>query len=145
MYKTIEINKRSWRVGKFDARTGSKIIKKLLPIVSTFFDGNAKKAEDIKIDIVSVVSAINTLSDSDFDFIQGESLKISSELLKSGYVPVMNNDGSYGVIDIEFDTMLVLTLTAHALIHNVTGFFSGSPLASIVDKAMSTLQPTTPT
>lgn len=143
-YKDVEISKRKWRITKFDATTGALIIKKILPIAASLFKGvdigNIKslKPEDIKMDISGVISALADMKDDDFVFIQKACLRVVSEPLGAGFAPVLNDNGSYGVIGIEHDTMSVLALTAHVLAFNVTGFFDDSPLASIAGGFLST-------
>ena len=145
-YKDIEVSKRKWRITKFDAMTGAKVVKKLLPIAATLMKGTdikdikGKNLEDIKIDISGVIMALADIKDEDFEYIQKACLKVTLEHLGAGFAPVLNENGSYGVNDIENDTMTVLALTAHALMFNVTSFFVGTPLASLAGAVLNTFQ-----
>ena len=140
-YKEVKINERTWRLGKFDARTGSKIIKKLTPVVASFLGGQKDlKVEESNIDFMGIITAISELKDEDFDYIRDSSLKVVHELLPAGYAPVINENGSYGVMNIEYDTSLVLGLTAHALMFNVSGFLAGTRLGSIIEQKLDTFQ-----
>ena len=134
-YKDVEVKGRKWRVGQFDAETGSLVVKKLLPVIAGFLG-----EENLELDIKSIIKAITSLSDSDFVYMQRACLKVTTEAKGQHYIPVLNENGSFGVIGIETDTATVLALTAHALVFNVSSFFDGSPLASIVEGMLGTLQ-----
>ena len=145
-YKDIVLKDRNWRITKFDARTGSKIVKKLVAIIASFFRATDVKRlediklEDIKIDMSSVINALGDIKDEDFDYIQTACLKVVSEVKGTGFIPVMNDNGTFGVIGLDNDTMTVLHLTAHALVFNVTGFFQESPLASMFEGMFSSFR-----
>lgn len=147
-YKDVEVNKRKWRLTKFDAMTGAKVIKKLLPVVATLFaktDIKNLKQEEVNPDFARVVSALTDIKDEDFEYIQKACLGVTSEHLGVGVTPVLNDNGSFGVIGLERDTMTVLALTVHALMFNVTGFFDDTPLASFAGGIMNTFKQSLPT
>lgn len=140
-YKDVEINERTFRIKKFDARTGSfmvfKITKMLAPIVKNL---DLKKITDVKeasdvdlgaFDLSTIMNELGSLSEDDFTYIQDRCLKVCSEVLPAGLSPVLDKNGFFGVTDLEEDTMTVLALTAHAIIFNLTGFFQGSPLQTL--------------
>ena len=139
-YKDIEVSKRKWRITKFDAMTGALIVKKLLPVAASFMGSDVKKPEDVKLDVGSVILAVSSIKDEDFIYVQKACLKVVSEPLGAGFAPVMNDNGSFGVVGIENDTMTVLALVAHVLMFNVTGFFQDTPLASLAKGIMSSFQ-----
>lgn len=148
-YKDVIINDRTFRIKKFDARTGSfmvtKITKLLAPIVKHL---DFKKLKDVKeasdvdlgaFDFSGIMSSLGDLSEDDFTYIQDKCLKVCFEVLPAGLAPVLDpSTGYFGVSDLEDDTMTVLALTAHALIFNVSGFFQGSPLAGLVQGILTT-------
>lgn len=147
-YKDVEVNKRKWRLTKFDAMTGAKVIKKLLPVVATLFakaDVKNLKPEEVNTDFARVVSALTDIKDDDFEYIQKACLRVTSEHLGAGVTPVLNDNESFGVIGLEHDTMTVLALTVHALMFNVTGFFADTPLDSFVGGIMNTFKQNLPT
>lgn len=147
-YKDVEINGRKFRIKKFNALTGSFMLMKitgiLAPLVSNLDLGkltNVKDPSEVDVstlNISGIMSSLGSLSEEDFSYVQEKSLKLCSEVLPSGLTPVLNENGSFGVIGIEEDTMTVLALTVHALVFNVKGFFSGSPLESLVGGALTT-------
>lgn len=134
-YKDVELGKRKWRVRKFDARTGSFMLFKVMGILAPAFKQldpkvlKEAKVEDLN--LTELISGLTSLSEKDFNYIQDKCLGVSHELLAAGEVKVLNENGTYGVSNIEFDTSLVLGLTVHALMFNVAGFFGENPLGSI--------------
>lgn len=153
-YKDIEIKGRKWRITKFDARTGSYMLVKVMALIAPLFaslDFNAlkdvkdPKDVDIKsLNIPGLISGLTSLPEEDFNYIQGKCLGVCKEMLPSGFTDIINQNGTYGVLDVEFDTMLLLSLTAHALIFNVMGFFEGSPLSSLAETISNTFQQNIP-
>ena len=55
------------------------------------------------------------------------------EVLPGRDAPVLNPNGSWGVEDLEHDTMLVLMLVINALTFNVSDFFTGGGLKDLAD------------
>ncbi|NHN33544.1 phage tail assembly chaperone [Paenibacillus agricola] len=147
-FKDVVVSGRTFRVKKFGARTGAfmaiKISKLLAPIVKQIDLGKLKKAEDVAgVDISAfnlsgIMESLGSLSEADFDYLHDTCLKAAGEMLPVGFTPVLNANGSYGVIGIEEDTMTVLALIAHVLMFNVSGFFQGGPLASLVGGLLTT-------
>lgn len=141
-HKDVEIGGRTFRIKKFDALTGSfmliKITGMLAPLFKNMDIGKLKDVKDVSevspdaFDISGIMAEIGNLSEQDFKYVQEKCLRVCSEVLPAGLSPVLNPNGSFGVIGIEEDTMTVLALTVHTLIFNVKGFFSGSPLASML-------------
>lgn len=149
-YQDVEIMGRKFRIKKFDARTGSYMLLKIMGLVTPLFRKvDFDKLKDVKdvndvnigaIDILGLVTELASLPEKEFNYIQEKCLRVCSELLAAGPTPVLNENGSFGVLGLEDDTMTVIALTAHTLIFNVKGFFSGSPLASMVGGLLTTSQ-----
>jgi hypothetical protein len=141
-YNDVEINGRKFRIKKFNARTGSFMLIKITTLLGPLFKNidlkkfkGVKEVSDVKLEgfnISGIMMELGNLSEADFNYIQEKSLQVCGEMLPSGFTPVLNENGSFGVIGLEDDTMTVLALTAHALIFNVKGVFQGSPLAGIL-------------
>jgi hypothetical protein len=136
IYKDIEVNGRTFRLNKMDARTGSFMIFKLTKIlVPLFKDVKQEKLDDLKLDDLNLTELANSLCDlpeKEFRYIQDNCLQVVKELLPAGAQKVLDKYGKWGVLNIEFDTGLVMNLTVRSLAFNVQGFFSGSPLSSIL-------------
>lgn len=135
-YKDIEISERKFRLNKMDAQTGSYMLFKVMGIIGPIF--KRMKVEDLenftadKLNIADVIEALCSLSEKDFRYIQENCLKIVEEILPAGPARILDKYGNYGVLNIEFNTGLIMALTVHSLIFNVQGFFGGIPLASML-------------
>lgn len=149
-FKDIEINGRKFRISKFGARDGSYMLIKVTGFLAPMFAKidfskmkNVKKPEDVDIsaiDIPGVIAGLGSLSEEDFSYIQEKCLKVCSEPLQAGFIPVLNDNGSFGVSNLEDDTITVISLTAHALIFNFTSFFEGSVLSGLMTGLLTTRQ-----
>ena len=148
-FKEVTIRGRTFRVKKFGARDGSFIAIKVSAILAPMFKGvdmdalaqGAKSAEDTSvagIDLFGMVQELGNLSEKDFAYIQEKCLRVCSEQLASGYVPVLHDNGAFGVNDLEDDTLTVMALTAHALFFNLSGFFSESGLGGLFSGLLAT-------
>ena len=147
-YKDVEITGRTFRIKKFDARTGSFMLLKITGLLAPLFKNvelnklkDVKEVSDVNLDafnISGIMSQLGGLSEDDFTYVQDKCLQVCGEMLPAGFVPILNANGTFAVQGLEEDTMTVLALTAHVLIFNVKGFFSGSPLASLVGGLLTT-------
>lgn len=146
-FKEVEIKNRKFVIRKFDARTGSFMLIKVTGLIAPMFKGldlNKIKSGDGKdpdlngIDIAGVVSGLTSLTESDFNYIHDKCLQVCFEALPAGPTRVMNLDGNFGVVGLDTDASTTLALVAHALIFNVTSFFSGSPLAGVLGGLLGT-------
>ncbi|TGE35874.1 hypothetical protein E4K67_22420 [Desulfosporosinus fructosivorans] len=139
--KEVEIKNRKFVIRKFDARTGSFMLIKVTGLIAPMLKGldlnnlQTKEGEEVNlkdIDIAGVVSGLTSLTEPDFNYIHDKCLQVCFETLPSGATRVLNPDGNFGVIGLETDSATTLALVAHTLIFNVTSFFSGSPLGSVL-------------
>lgn len=147
-FKDVEISGRTFRIKKFDARTGSFMLIKITGLLAPLFKnvdmGKLKDVKDVSevnpeaFNIAGLMSELGNLTEKDFTYVQDKCLQVCGEMLPAGFAPVLHPDGNFGVAGLEDDTMTVLALTAHTLIFNVKGFFSGGPLASIVGGLLTT-------
>jgi hypothetical protein len=152
-HKDVEVNGRNFRVRKFDALTGSFMLIKLTGLLAPLLKNIDLKKLDLKepntmdeasdinldaFDLPGIMSALGNLPEEDFKYIQGKCLRVCHESLSAGLTPVLNTNGSFAVMGLDEDTMTVMALTVHALVFNVKGFFTGSPLASLVGGLLNT-------
>lgn len=133
-YKDITLNDRRWRIGKFDARTGSYIIMKLVPFLLSA--GLSNMAQISMEDIAMRIGALITrFSKAEFYELQNDCLSVVKEVTevdgKEVALPLMLASGKWAVKDIEDDTLLILALTTQALVFNITGFFEGNALEKL--------------
>ncbi|ENK0558913.1 hypothetical protein HYH70_17990 [Clostridium botulinum] len=142
--KDIEINERKFRLNKMDARTGSYMLFNLMKILGPIFKNiKVDNIEDISLDdinLTDLVSSIFNLPEDEFRYIQDNCLKVVEELLPAGPAKILDKYGNFGVMDIEFNTGLLMNLTIQSLVFNVKGFFEESPLTSIMEKLTTSLQ-----
>jgi len=135
-YKDIEVNERKFRLNKLDARTGSYMLFKLMKILTPIFKNIKQdstdniKLEDLNLD--EIAESLFNLPEKEFSYIQDNCLQVVAELLPAGFQKVLNKSGTWGILNIEFDTTLVMNLTIQSLVFNVSGFFIGSPLTSLI-------------
>lgn len=128
--KIVTISGRKFKIEKFDALTGSYIAfmlaEKFLPM-----------GLEAKAGFGDMPKNRQLMSREEFAQLQRDCLSVVSEVLPARSAPVIAENGSWGVENIEKDTRLVLLLTVHALAFNVAGFFDGEGLselkASLVD------------
>ncbi len=125
-FKDVEVNGRKFRIGRFDALTGSYIttllLMQMLPMGME--DGLAGMPKDRSL-----------MDKGTFREVQMDCLKVVSELKQVGEtiapVLVMLPDGRWGVEEIEDDTMTVITLTINSLMFNLSDFFQEGALNSL--------------
>jgi len=147
-YKDVEVAGRKFRIKKFSARVGSFMILKLTTILAPLFssfkvDPNVKSPEDIEIgdiNITGIMNQLTNISEKDFNYIQEQALRVCFEHLPAGLSPVLNENGTFGVEDLEDNTAAVMALTVHALAFNLTSFFQESGLQGLVADLISSRQ-----
>lgn len=129
-FKDIELMGRQWRIGRFDALTGSYIASMLLMQVLPM---GLEDQLGIKIPIASERSLMDKKT---FMELQADCLSVCSEVKTLSGVPaalpVLLPEGRWGVEDIETDIAIVMGLTVHALIFNISDFFQGNALESLI-------------
>jgi hypothetical protein len=125
--KDVEIAGRRWRIGKFDALTGSYIAYKLMVQMLPM-------GLNEQIGITPNKGGL-VMGKEEFKELQTDCLRVCSELTQVGNaeapLPVLMANGVWGVEGLDTDVMTVLMLTIHALIFNVSGFFGESALKDL--------------
>ncbi|MFC2341214.1 MAG: hypothetical protein ACFNLJ_02655, partial [Selenomonas artemidis] len=71
------------------------------------------------------------MSKAEFIAFQKDVLSVVGEVLPGRTAPLLNENGSWGVEDVADNAMLVIMLTIHALVFNISGFFSGDGLTAL--------------
>jgi hypothetical protein len=149
------ISSRRFKVQKYPAIDGLKVAKvfaaKILPVFQTFIPliGEARKGLANEEHIFSnlgqylsldgIAATLDKVEPDDLDYIMQKSLQNVYEVLPAGDAPVMNSDGTYGVMDVEFDTLLVLRLVCEVILWGVGDFFDGNRWVSIMSPLTSSL------
>lgn len=127
-FKDVELGGRRWRIGRFDAMTGSYItmlvLMQMLPM-----------GLDEQIGIGSIGKGRSLMDKKTFFDVQSDCLKVCSELQQVGEsvapVMVMLPDGRWGVGGVEDDITIILALTVHTLIFNISDFFQEDALKDL--------------
>lgn len=145
LFKTIDIDERKFILCKFNAQTGSYILFKLTSIITPLFSQikNSKKTEDLNLDdinLTELASSLFSLPEKEFRYIQDHCLMSIKELLPGAQPFVLDEFGTWGNEDIEFDTQLVLNLTLKELVFNIAPFFTGFQSSTIMKDLTSSLQ-----
>ena len=131
--KIVEIQGRKFEIRAFDAFTGSYIaftlMEKMLPMGMEAKVMNAVKTDggDAAVSLPSRA----LMSKGEFIAFQRDVLSVVGEVLPARTAPLFNENGSWGVADIEDNAMLVILLTIHALVFNIAGFFTGDGLKEL--------------
>ena len=90
----------------------------------------------------SIALALDKLSPTDAKQIMQMSLQNVFETLPAGEAQVYKNDGTFGVMDIEYDTILTLRLVCEFIMWGLGDFFDVGRLGSIMSSLFSTLRST---
>jgi hypothetical protein len=147
-YKSVDINGRKFRIKKFSAKDGSYIVLKVSALLAPMFEGvkwdklaGAKKTEDVdasQINIAQMFGKLTELKESDFVYLQDKCLRVCEEELKAGYTPVLAENGTFAVNGLDEDVITVMALTVHALVFNLSGFFTGTGLGGLLSGLLTT-------
>lgn len=139
-FKVVEISGRKWRIGRFDALTGSyvayQLMFQMLPAVISAFAGKTTDGEGL---LSSLPQTGKVMSREEFASLQKDCLSVCSEVIelngKEEGLPVMLANGAFAASGLEDDTMTVIALTVQALVFNVSGFFAEGPLKELMSAA----------
>jgi hypothetical protein len=156
--KTIEVEERTFVVKKYPAMEGLKIAKvliaKILPVFQTFMPLVAESqkggmsAENVLsnlgdyLSLDTIADTLDKIAPEDFDYIMQKSLQNAYENLPAGEARVLNPDGTYGVLDVEHDPLIVLRLVCEVVMWGIGDFFDGKRLTSIMSPLSSSFQRT---
>lgn len=141
LYTDVTIGDREFAIKRFDAKTGLKLARLVLskaapiiPMLDAVPDGEGQKEDRKPEDSAKVYEAVGailgTLSDADLDDLVNKSLQVCYAKLPAGLHPVMDENGNYGVEDIEYDMGLTIRLCFEAIKWGASDFFDGKNLLS---------------
>lgn len=132
--KTVEIQGRKFKIKAFDAFTGSYIaftlFEKMMPMGMEEKVMATLQAEGTSPDMLLPQGRALMTKGEFYAFVR-DCLSVVSEELKGREAPVLNKNGSWGVDDIENNTILVIMLVINALAFNVSDFFTGGGLKDL--------------
>ncbi|EJP32245.1 hypothetical protein HMPREF1147_1338 [Selenomonas sp. FOBRC9] len=132
--KVVELQGRKFEIRSFDAFTGSYIaftlMEKMLPMGMEAKMMNAVQADGGDTSALPMPNRA-LMSKAEFIAFQKDVLSVVGEVLPGRTAPLLNENGSWGVEDVADNAMLVIMLTIHALVFNISGFFSGDGLTAL--------------
>ena len=155
--KTIEVEGRTFVVKKYPVEEGFIIAKllmaKILPMFESFMPlivesqkGSGVNAESVlanlgeHLSLSHIAEALDKVTPADLKHIIRKSLQSAFEILPAGEAQVINDNGTYGVLDVEYDYLLVLRLVCEVVMLGAGDFFDGNRLTSIMSPLFSFLQ-----
>lgn len=133
--KELEINGRTYQIAGFDARTGSKLLARLM---ARFIKMGSEAASDNSPVTVSEVPAdqaenpnallqflLLNLSDVDFDYVQTHALAVVTRLEGDSNAPLpITRNGVITPKDLKDDIATIMQLTSESLFANLSPFFT---------------------
>lgn len=126
--KRVKVQGREFEIRAFDALTGSyiayTILQKVLPA------GMESQVQEMA-DMPDMPKDRTVMTKKEFLGLQKDVLSVVYEVLPARTAPILNRNGSWGVADIENNTLLVLILTIQALAFNIGSFFGEGGLSEL--------------
>ncbi len=139
--KRVKVQGREFEIRAFDALTGSyiayTILQKVLPA------GMESQVQEMA-DMPDMPKGRTVMTKKEFLGLQKDVLSVVYEVLPARTAPILNKNGSWGVADIENNTLLVLILTIQALAFNIGGFFGEGGLSELQTALHDLLPASTP-
>lgn len=128
--KMLEYRDRKFEVRKMDALESLAVLKELLTkalpfdIMSMFGNEISQLMGSSQLgSIGSMLDSKKDMTIDEFILLQKRMLKYSYEILPSGPVQVMTNNGDFGVMDVDQDLNLILKLLVESVRVNYESFF----------------------
>lgn len=128
--KKVELFGRNFKIKKFDAFTGSYILftvmQKILPAgMENQIPGENGTLSD------TMPQNRASMTKQEFTKLLRDCLSVVHEVLPSGERPVFNENGTWGLNDMEDNTPLVLLLAVNVLTFNIGDFFAADGLSEL--------------
>lgn len=124
--KKVTVMGKEYIIKKLDARTGSFllffVLEKFLPNAMDM--QSSEDMQKVSNQITGHIMKQDMMSKDEFIRLQNDCLSVVHAVLPSGDVPILNDNGSWRIPEMATNTFLVLILTAHALLFNVSDFFT---------------------
>jgi tail assembly chaperone len=136
-HKDIALSGRTWRIRKFDPLMGSFVATRLIGKIGTILASVAGGAVSSEAAIATAVSeAIGSFPKAEFMELQLDALSVVGEVTALNgtevVLPVKLASGAWGVEGLNDDLLTVMALVTHSLIFNISPFFDGGALKSVM-------------
>lgn len=135
LFKTVEIKGDTYRIQKFTAKDGLKlarlVLAKIAPLIPLLPEkpdeaGNPGAAMDDDATFKAVSIALNGMEDNDVDYLADKCLRVCCKMLPAGPTPIIDENGYYGIPEVEYDIELTIRLIVEAIKWGASDFFDGS-------------------
>ena len=138
LYTTVNIGEVNYRMKKMSAFKGSYYVYVLANMLLPF--GIAFGVQQLGLNTGATPSM--PMDQPTFEKLQRDCLATCEMELPVGWTSILNENGSYAVPEIEFDTALVGELTVRALVWTFNDFFNAERIQSLLEKVGSSKQNT---
>ena len=141
----IDGEKRTFRIQKMDAFTGTFLMKllteKVLPSLKDAIkivnsespdDENAAEVSMQKMLLEIIPELLSSLDEKETRRLMTVCLQTVSCLYEAGYQKVVDSNGNFGVEELEYDVAACLKLVYQVFVFNCADFFAESGLGSIL-------------
>ena len=128
--KVVEIQGRKFEIKKFDAFTGGYIIFQLF---EKFMPMGLENKIPIQNSSLNEMLPQGRTSMTKVEFISfvKDCLSAVGEVLPARTAPIINPNGTWGILDIQNNTLLTMLLVINVLVFNVSDFFSEDGLKEL--------------
>lgn len=135
LFKTVEIKGDTYRIQKFTAKDGLKlarlVLAKIAPLIPFLPEkpdeaGNPGAAMDDESIFKAVSIALNGMEDNDVDYLTDKCLRVCCKILPAGPMPIIDENGYYGIPEVEYDIELTIRLIVEAIKWGAFDFFDGN-------------------
>lgn len=129
--KIIELQGRKFEIKKFDAFTGGYIIFQLFEKFMPMGLENKIPLQNDKTMNEMLPQNRTGMTKAEFISFMKDCLSAAGEVLPARTAPIVNENGTWGIMDIKDNTLLAVLLVIHVLTFNVADFFSASGLKEL--------------
>ena len=135
LFKTVEIKGDTYRIQKFTAKDGLKlarlVLAKIAPLIPLLPEkpdeaGTPGASMDDESIYKAVSVALNGMEDNDVDYLTDKCLRVCCKMLPAGPTPIIDENGYYGIPEVEYDIELTIRLIVEAIKWGASDFFGGS-------------------
>jgi len=129
--QTVELNGQTYQIGRFSARNGSWIMLQVIPKIARAFSTIQGSQDQDAFSFALISRLIGEFAETDeetFRRIQAHALSVCRRVEKGVPMPVFVPPDTFAIKELEYDLLTVLSLTSHALVFNLSPFFSGDGL-----------------
>lgn len=121
------------------------MFQSFMPLIGEVQKGGATVETVLKnlgnyLSLDSIASALDKLSPADAKYVMQMSLQNVYEVLPAGEAQVYKSDGTFGVLDVEYDFILTMRLVCEFIMWACGDFFDVSRLGSIMSPLSSSLR-----